>query len=536
MRALRAAALWVGLALLGLGGLQLWVGAPVPPAEGWGGWSDPRLGTSMLLAAAVLLGLHLWWSWERIKLFSRSRTPRYGAGALAYTLAVAGILGVVNLLAARHDLRVDTTAERFNSLSPQSERVLASLEIPVEAVAFLGQEHAGRRRARDLLSLMEGAARGRLRWEIVDPVLQPERARELAVRKPTEVVFVTERGTERSYRLTESDLMNALLEATRAERPAVCFTTGHGERNPDSEDQTGYALAARALREERYHVADVQLLRSEDLSGLCTVLLAAGPRRPFEQGEAAKIREFLEAGGSFLLLADTSSQSSVEDLGLDDLLELVGISLPDEQVVETVLAEQYGPLTPVGMEYAEHPVSEPLRRSRLATIYFDARPVMVHDRVPYRPEVAAECIVKTGSTAYAETQPGFASLDEGEDRRGPVCLAVAGSHDPQEAPVLQGQEPPPPDAPDYRAVAVGDSDFANNYFLSFGGNRDLLLNAVGWLARRGELLDLRPPERAPRALMIGTSQARLLRGVTVLGLPLVVLMGGLVVWLRRRRL
>ena len=40
-----------------------------------------------------------------------------------------------------------------------------------------------------------------------------------------------------------------------------------------------------------------------------------------------------------------------------------------------------------------------------------------------------------------------------------------------------------PGAPPFRAVVIGDGDFASNSFLPYMANSDLLLAAVRWLAR-----------------------------------------------------
>ena len=46
-------------------------------------------------------------------------------------------------------------------------------------------------------------------------------------------------------------------------------------------------------------------------------------------------------------------------------------------------------------------------------------------------------------------------------------------------------------------MVIGDSDFATNRFLAYLSNRDLLVNAVNWLARQEGLIAPRAPSKKP---------------------------------------
>jgi len=512
---------WAGLALLAAGLFLAW-SLPLYPLAG----------TALLAAAAAVLAAHLVWNWTRVRLFSRGRGSRYSINALLYTLAVAGILVVVNVLVARHDLRWDATAERFHSLSPQARRILATMEETAEALAFLPAGHPGRSRAQDILALMKAASRGRLTYEIVDPVTEPDRAVEHEVFRPA-TVFLAGDGSARTYDISESAYVNTLLEAAQGDLPVVCLSTGHGERDGGSSEQNGYLGVADALRRERYAVTDVHVLKTDDLPARCTVLVIPGPRKPFLEGEAERVARYLEAGGAVLAMVEPEIES-----WLEALLEKHGALLSGDQVVELAMAKGFGPLNPVSNTFdPDHPVTEPLARSRVATVFSNARSVEVHDEVKYRPELDVVCLAKTSARgSYAESTPGVISFREGEDREGPICLGVASSRDLSLLPSIAGEEPPPTDAPVQRMVVWGDADFATNFYLSLGANTDLFLNLVGWLARRGELLDLRSPERAPRTIVLHDTQARLIFAVCIIGLPLVLLCGGAAVWFRRRRM
>ena len=77
------------------------------------------------------------------------KSLQYGAGSFFYTALVIGIVIIVNLISVKHHKRYDLTAGALYSLSPQSEKVIASLTQKVNVMAFVNFE--GRAGAKDLL-------------------------------------------------------------------------------------------------------------------------------------------------------------------------------------------------------------------------------------------------------------------------------------------------------------------------------------------------------------------------------------------------
>ena len=85
-----------------------------------------------------------------------------------------------------------------------------------------------------------------------------------------------------------------------------------------------------------------------------------------------------------------------------------------------------------------------------------------------------------------------------------------------------------------RIVVFGDSDFATNGWLGFQGNRDLFLNTVSWLSKQENLIAIRPREAQDRGVTLTASQQEFVRLVSKYAIPLLILVGGIVIWARRR--
>ncbi len=95
-------------------------------------------------------------------------------------------------------------------------------------------------------------------------------------------------------------------------------------------------------------------------------------------------------------------------------------------------------------------------------------------------------------------------------------------------------KPPNPSKPETRIVAIGDSDFATNGDLGIGGNRDLFLNIVNWLAQQENLISIRPRDPEDRRDHPDGGQDRFIFWLTVLIIPGLILLAGVQTWWRRR--
>jgi ABC-type uncharacterized transport system involved in gliding motility auxiliary subunit len=136
----------------------------------------------------------------------------------------------------------------------------------------------------------------------------------------------------------------------------------------------------------------------------------------------------------------------------------------------------------------------------------------------------------TGREAWGETdvkgvfQRGVAQRDQGE-KVGPLPLAMA-----VEKPVSgEGRR-----SEHLRLVVAGDGDFFTNKYLQIGGNRDLALNAVGWLAEQEDRITIRPKSREASLVTLTDAQASALKFFSVDVLPVALLGLGLAVWTVRR--
>jgi ABC-type uncharacterized transport system involved in gliding motility auxiliary subunit len=87
-----------------------------------------------------------------------------------------------------------------------------------------------------------------------------------------------------------------------------------------------------------------------------------------------------------------------------------------------------------------------------------------------------------------------------------------------------------------RIVVFGSASFASNNFSRFGLNLDFFANAVSWILEDENVISVRKAQDEPSKLELTSRMAGLIGLLTMLILPLVVVGGGIVFWVIRRRL
>ena len=188
---------------------------------------------------------------------------------------------------------------------------------------------------------------------------------------------------------------------------------------------------------------------------------------------------------------------------------------------------------PLAANYPSHPMTQ---RFSLLTAYPLAR-----EASPITGGVnghVAQAVVETSPKSWAETDiktlltSGQVALDESKgDKKGPVAIASAVS-----AAAAPAAPPKPGDAdapkPETRIAVFGDSDFAANGTLGIAGNRDLFMNAIGWLSQQENLISIRPKEADDRRITLTATQQSNITWLSLLIIPGLVFATGVFSWWR----
>jgi ABC-type uncharacterized transport system involved in gliding motility auxiliary subunit len=473
--------------------------------------------------------------------FGRSRRVRIGSNVAVALVAFSAVLIFVGLLADRFPKRIDLTERGVQSLSEETQRVLAALDRDVHAVAFPSPQGDGLTATRELLENYHVENR-RFTFEIVDADRNPALARQHEVTAYDTIVLGAGTKTHRVTEPTEEALTNGLRQVMQDVVQKIYFTTGHGEHPLEGEGKASYSAAKREIERVNFSVATLNLLASVAVPEDAGAVVIAGPRKALLGLEVDALRAYARRGGSLLVMLDPG-----QDGGLGNLLAEFGVALGDDIVIDK-LSRLFGGdyTTPVVMRYGQAPF---LRDFRVATFFPEARSVRPLEPPP--DGVTAEPLASTSEAAWGETSveeitSGNIAFNADADTPGPVPVAVVATRQEAGATGDGGTEPPDgsaedapaedaPAAPEAKLIVFGDSDFAADATFSLSGNGDLFLNSLEYLARAGRPIVIEQRQRKGSPLFLTSEQGRTLALVSFGVSPVVILAAAFLVWRFRRK-
>jgi ABC-type uncharacterized transport system involved in gliding motility auxiliary subunit len=85
-----------------------------------------------------------------------------------------------------------------------------------------------------------------------------------------------------------------------------------------------------------------------------------------------------------------------------------------------------------------------------------------------------------------------------------------------------------------RFVVTGTSLIAANSFLTFQSNRDFIMNSINWLSADEDLISIRATPPESQHLTMNSAQMNRVLVLGVFGIPLLIVMAGVLVWWQRR--
>jgi len=125
----------------------------------------------------------------------------YGSNMALFTVFVVAVVVILNMLSINHHKRFDLTAEKLHSLSPQTLKILKSLDGPVTVYAFVRQE--SRRRAADVLERYDYAT-DNFSFMVIDPDKEPALAQKYQITDYDTFVIETVKGRKEVIKTLEA--------------------------------------------------------------------------------------------------------------------------------------------------------------------------------------------------------------------------------------------------------------------------------------------------------------------------------------------
>ena len=504
-----------------------------------------------------------------------------GTRALVQVLLVLGAVLLLNVVARDKlaDKQLDLTKNHTNSLAPQTETIVKSIDKPLTVTIWSQTNPSENQAAFDLLQRYR-ALNGNITIHSFATVDRPLLAQQQKILQANSAVFeVANRPNQITTDLTEQGIDTSLLRLSTGKSPKAYFLTGHGEPATRAQSQTGNSLTvlATALQKQGITVAALNLSSGgggagavipgtpalnaspapADTAGATPAptdtpspapdaspavapapaaspspaavsvgqvptdadeLVIVDPQSNLSDAEIAAINAYVDRGGHILVAAGPFNKSNVGGLVKRFGLTFGGGIILDQQL--QLRSAQPGILEI--QAYGPGLLSRGL--NTLPSILLGATSVDGKAAAGY---TLGNVITSAADACLRTDLANTAGTCQAGDKKGPFNVLVSAEQSGAKA----GSRP-------VRAVVLGAPTLGSDA-LQLGqsvppGNQALMINAVNWLAGQDKVINVPPRTSANSTIFLTDAQKSLVTlGYPIL-LPLLMLGLGVNAYLRRR--
>ena len=457
---------------------------------------------------------------DTVRRFFSGRQARYGSNSLILTLAFIGVIFTANYIVYQNPGKpLDMTADKSNTLAPETLQALATLPDKVNAIAFYSAS-LDSTSANEILQKVKTNSKDNFDYSFVDPDQDPLAAREAGITGDGKILLVMGETKEIAASATESELTRALIRLISPEARILYFLQGHGEPSIDAGGELSFSIARNTLESKNYSVNTLNLLSTNAIPEDAIAIIIAGPLKPLASSEVSLLKKYVNAGGSLVVMEDPVAVTEFGDSPdpLADYLTLEwGITLNKDIVIDLVNTQN--PLQAVSSQIGVHPITNNLTQNYIV-ILPQARSIGLGTA----PEnITLTPIIMTTEQSWGETElvsGETPSFTDGKDNPGPLNLAVAGENTSTKG----------------RVVVFGNSLYATDQVFDAYGNGNMFINSVDWAAEQENLINITPRQTVERFLKpIQNWQLIIMVIVGILILPGLIVFAGISAWLARRK-
>ena len=467
---------------------------------------------------------------KSLKNIFRTSGTKHGAYSVGLTVLVIAVVIVFNLVVGQIPeayRNLDVSSTKIYDISDTTTELLDSLDNEVDMKVLAVKDDTDERITTFLSRYASLSDKINVEW--IDPVLHPSALTDYDTTENTIVISCEDTGKTTTvsfndilvmdqysyyyYGTTsytefdgEGQLTGAVNYVTNEADHTIYQTTGHGE-------STLSTTITDLMEKNSYTLSEVNLLMSTSIPEDCDLLLMYAPTTDLSEDEAQMLRDYLAGGGKVMILFGDTSSADLPSLA--GVLSEYGIEAADGYIADPTRCYQGNyyyifPELSVSGDMADGISSE-------MVLLTNAHGMNLTD--PERDTISTTSFMSSSDQAYAVTEE---TQEQGSYTLGAVATETIESADEEST--------------ESRLTVIsagGLIDQSNTYIFPQLENTQIFMNAVTANFEGVQNLSI-------EAKSLGTEyntmqHTGLLSFLVIFGIPAVILIGGFVVWFRRRR-
>ena len=473
----------------------------------------------------------------------RKRRRKIGLlSVISIIVVIAAVIAFnwfVDYLANRYVLEIDMTAESEYEISEDTAQLLASLKEPVTITVLCNEtdydNDSDLRRLPKVLQRYVQLSNGNVTLNYVNAVANPElfskydnlgdlstgdiiveSAKRYKALEPHDLLEYT-RSDSGSYYATglraEQRLTSAILYVTANKIPKASYIVGHNEN-------TNLDTLETLLNTSNYDVDTIKLMQTAEIPSDVDMIIISEPKGDYTEEEIQVIDDFLEEGGRMIVSFAVNTPSLPH---LEEYFEEWGVHYEQSIVYDPALCFAGNPMAILPQVETVENLTDNLSRDS-SVVVVNPRPVSVlwaNDNWK-----GTQPLLTTSSAAYAKDTGSVTNAYEqsAEDVTGPFNVGVLSYQSK-----MHNLNATMSYVLFLNAGFISDTTLGNGSFM----NQDYMLAALNFMSDDSEAVVINSKNLESAALVITGSTRRVLF-YTLIAIPFVILLAGIVVWVRRR--
>lgn len=480
---------------------------------------------------------------KNIKNIFHTTGTRRGAYSVGLTVLVLAVVIVFNLVVGQIPeafRNIDVSSTKIYDISDTTTDLLDGLEKDVDMKVLAVKDETDERITTFLSKY--AALSDRIHVEWIDPVLHPSALTDYDAAENTIVISCEDTGKttnvsfndilvmdEYSYyyygtaSYTEFDgegqLTSAVNYVTNDVERTVYQTTGHGEGTLSS-------TVTDLMEKNSYTLSELNLLMTASIPEDCDLLLMYAPASDLSEDEVQMLTDYLGSGGKLMILLGDTSSADLPNL--EGILNTYGIQAADGYIADPARCYQNNPyyIFPELSVYGD--MADGITSQMV--LLTNTHGMTLID--PERDTIAVTSFMSSSDQSYAVT--------EDAQQQGAYVLGAAATETISTADTETGtetaDETDSTEAMESRLTVISAASLIDQSITDTFPqleNTQLFMNAVTANFEGVQNLSI---EAKSLGVEYNTVQhAGLFSLLMIFGIPAVVLIGGFVVWFRRRR-
>ena len=476
--------------------------------------------------------------WKKLTIRISIKWIRRGSYSLVVTAIMAAIVIAVNLVAGEipsQYTEIDMSAQKLYTISEDTKELLGNLDEDVY-LYFIAQEEQTDGTVEKLLERYEDASK-HIKVENIDPVLHPNFTSQYTSNEVSENSVLVVCGEKNrvvdyssmyetqmsSYNLSyetsgfdgEGQITSAISYVTSENLPVLYNIEGHGEQALGSSFE-------EAVEKANVEIKTLNLLSEGTVPEDADCILINAPTGDFSEDEMNAVIDYLENGGKALIFSNYSTESQDH---FKEILRTYGVETADGIIFEGD-SQHYLSQMPYYLipEISSSDLTSDLASSGTYVLVPLAQGIQTIDQ--YRDSLQIEGLLSTTDDSYSKVNVESTTLEkEDGDIDGPFDVAVSITEDVSDDETTQIV---------YFSSSYITEDQVNQ--MVSGENIDLIVDCLNQMCDTENPISIYSKDLTVSYLTWTGHAAGSWSLLLIAGIPGAILIFGVVIWFRRRKL